>query len=325
MQGVAGQLLTFWGELGFAVPPFPFIAHTRGWDAEDMERNVRQVKASEALRTASAELVERALDFWKILDQHRGEIEKPMERSGRKAQRLAAAPEETSMTDRLGDREGLREGALRGAHGGRRPRSSPTTSSTGWPATPPIGGEWHGRDAVLRAFAKREFGLGAADWGYEEVWRDWYEADERVIVEIRERSWLRSAPEDRARPAHVRRDPLPRRSHLRDARLQRRAPLRGVPPPPSRAAEVRSLGIVEEEAAGDRSLLRRKNRVMRLRRDRSPAAGTQRLDCIQRSMRARSTGSVWPPPARTASWKARRSKRAPSRCSASARSARISS
>ena len=56
---------------------------------------------------------------------------------------------------------------------------------------PPLGGEWRGRDAVLRAFAKREFGLGAADWGYEEVWRDWYEADERVIVEIRERSWLR--------------------------------------------------------------------------------------------------------------------------------------
>jgi multimeric flavodoxin WrbA len=94
VQGVAGQLLTFWGELGFAVPPFPFIAHTRGWDAEDMERNVRQVKASEALRVASGELVERALDFWKILDRHRDEIAKPMERSGRKAQRLAAEPEE---------------------------------------------------------------------------------------------------------------------------------------------------------------------------------------------------------------------------------------
>ena len=61
---------------------------------------------------------------------------------------------------------------------------------------PPIGGEWQGRDAVLRAFAKREFGLGAADWGYEELWRDWHEADERVIVEIRERSWLRSASQD---------------------------------------------------------------------------------------------------------------------------------
>jgi ketosteroid isomerase-like protein len=61
---------------------------------------------------------------------------------------------------------------------------------------PPLGGEWRGREAVLRAFAGREFGLGAADWGYQEVWRDWYAADERVIVEIRERSWLASAPDD---------------------------------------------------------------------------------------------------------------------------------
>ncbi len=61
---------------------------------------------------------------------------------------------------------------------------------------PPIGGEWHGREAVLRAFTNREFGLGAADWGYEDVWRDWYDADDRVIVEIRERSWLKHAPDD---------------------------------------------------------------------------------------------------------------------------------
>jgi ketosteroid isomerase-like protein len=38
--------------------------------------------------------------------------------------------------------------------------------------------------------------LGAADWGYEDVWRDWYDAEERVIVEIRERSWLKSHPKD---------------------------------------------------------------------------------------------------------------------------------
>jgi ketosteroid isomerase-like protein len=61
---------------------------------------------------------------------------------------------------------------------------------------PPIGGEWRGREAVLRAFAGREFGLGQADWGYEDLERVWYEAEDRVIVEIRERSWLRSAPED---------------------------------------------------------------------------------------------------------------------------------
>jgi ketosteroid isomerase-like protein len=61
---------------------------------------------------------------------------------------------------------------------------------------PPIGGEWRGRDAVLRAFERRESGLGPADWGYEDLERTWYDADDRVIVEIRERSWLKSAPAD---------------------------------------------------------------------------------------------------------------------------------
>jgi ketosteroid isomerase-like protein len=61
---------------------------------------------------------------------------------------------------------------------------------------PPIGGEWRGRDAVIRALANREPGLGAADWAYEDVWREWYEAEDRVIVEIRERSWLEPAPAD---------------------------------------------------------------------------------------------------------------------------------
>jgi ketosteroid isomerase-like protein len=60
---------------------------------------------------------------------------------------------------------------------------------------PPLGGEWRGRDAVLRAFSNREFGLGPGFQG-EDVWREWYEADERVIIEIRERSWLPSAPAD---------------------------------------------------------------------------------------------------------------------------------
>lgn len=61
---------------------------------------------------------------------------------------------------------------------------------------PRIGGEWRGRDAVLDALWNREPGLGAADWGSEDVWRVWYEADDRVIVEIREKSWLKSAPTD---------------------------------------------------------------------------------------------------------------------------------
>jgi ketosteroid isomerase-like protein len=61
---------------------------------------------------------------------------------------------------------------------------------------PPLGGEWKGRAAVLRAMSNREPGLGAADWGYEDLARDWYDADDRVIVEIRERSWLKPHPAD---------------------------------------------------------------------------------------------------------------------------------
>src|SRR5207253_3242558 len=104
IQAVAGAMFTFWAELGFVFPPFPFIAHSRGWDAEDMV-------------------------YW-----------------------VAGAPR--------------------------------------------IGGEWRGREAVLDALWNREPGLGAADWGYEDVWREWYEAEERVIVEVRERSWLKSDPKD---------------------------------------------------------------------------------------------------------------------------------
>jgi len=61
---------------------------------------------------------------------------------------------------------------------------------------PPIGGEWRGRERVLDALWNREPGLGPADWGSQDLWRNWYEADERVIVEIRERSWLKSDPND---------------------------------------------------------------------------------------------------------------------------------
>ena len=87
VQGVVGGLLTFWAELGFVYPRFPFIAHTRGWDAEDMDTNVRLVQASDSLRLAAAELVERGIDFWRLIDRNR-DVEKPMERSGRKAHPL---------------------------------------------------------------------------------------------------------------------------------------------------------------------------------------------------------------------------------------------
>src|ERR1700722_15212098 len=73
-----------------------------------------------------------------------------------------------------------------------------TDDVTYWVAgEPPIGGLWRGREAVVGAFANRGFGLGAADWGYEELRRDWSApGDDRVVVEIHEKSWLKSDPSD---------------------------------------------------------------------------------------------------------------------------------
>lgn len=66
-----------------------------------------------------------------------------------------------------------------------------------WVAGPPgLGGEWQGREAVIHSMSNREQGLGSADWGYEDVSRRWQETETGVMVEIRERSWLKSAPED---------------------------------------------------------------------------------------------------------------------------------
>ena len=98
IQAVAGNMFTFWAELGFVFPPFPFIAHSRGWDAEDMENNVRQVRASEQLREAAYELLDRAIDFWTIIDRHKAEMDKPMERAGRKANTLPEPEELEEIT-----------------------------------------------------------------------------------------------------------------------------------------------------------------------------------------------------------------------------------
>ncbi len=86
VQEVAGGMLTFWSELGFMFPQFPFIAHSRGWDAEDMENNVRKVRASSALKSAAEDLAARSLVMWKVVDASSNLIEHPMERTGRKAQ-----------------------------------------------------------------------------------------------------------------------------------------------------------------------------------------------------------------------------------------------
>lgn len=87
VQDVAGHLLGFYSELGFQFPQFPYIAHSRGWSAEDMERNVLHVQQSEELRRGARELVHRCVDFARLMLQYCGAVEKT-ERGGRKAHRL---------------------------------------------------------------------------------------------------------------------------------------------------------------------------------------------------------------------------------------------
>ncbi|HMS17447.1 MAG TPA: NAD(P)H-dependent oxidoreductase, partial [Planctomycetota bacterium] len=63
VQAVAGQMMLFFGELGMQFPQFPFIAHSRGWTAEDMERNIEVVKRSEDLHNGARALLDRCLDL----------------------------------------------------------------------------------------------------------------------------------------------------------------------------------------------------------------------------------------------------------------------
>jgi len=61
VQGVVGQMLTFFAELGCQFPQHPFIAHSRGWAAEDMENNIRYVEESTELRDGARGLVRRSV------------------------------------------------------------------------------------------------------------------------------------------------------------------------------------------------------------------------------------------------------------------------
>jgi nitrite reductase/ring-hydroxylating ferredoxin subunit/multimeric flavodoxin WrbA len=84
IQLVVGQMMGFFSELGFLFPPFPYIAHSLGWNAENMERNVRYVKRSALLRKGAKELVRRAIEMSRAVLEI-GVCAPTVERAGRKA------------------------------------------------------------------------------------------------------------------------------------------------------------------------------------------------------------------------------------------------
>ncbi len=95
IQSVAGQMLGFFTELGCHIPQYAYIAHSRGWSAEDMERNVAVVQRSEELRVAAGALVERGVELAQRLLAT--EAKSPI-RGGRKGQLLRSA--EAALAER---------------------------------------------------------------------------------------------------------------------------------------------------------------------------------------------------------------------------------
>ena len=61
VQAVAGQMMSFFGQLGFFFPQDPFIGHSRGWAAEDMNNNIEHVRSSGELKKEARQLAERAV------------------------------------------------------------------------------------------------------------------------------------------------------------------------------------------------------------------------------------------------------------------------
>lgn len=65
IQQVAGQMMCFFTDLGFTFPPFSFLGWSRGWTAEDMDKNILQFKKSEYIKRTSIEIVDNCVEVLK--------------------------------------------------------------------------------------------------------------------------------------------------------------------------------------------------------------------------------------------------------------------
>ncbi len=95
IQAVAGQMLGFFAELGFLFPTLPYIAHSRGWSAEDMENNIAYVKTHEELHEGARDLARRAVEFAKVVLDHHETKDRIAVRGGRKGVAIDHEKDET--------------------------------------------------------------------------------------------------------------------------------------------------------------------------------------------------------------------------------------
>jgi hypothetical protein len=80
-------MLGFFAEIGFHFPQFPYIAHSRGWSAEDMENNMVAVRDSKVLHEGAQALAGRCVSMATLMLG--GALDDTIyARGGRKAHRL---------------------------------------------------------------------------------------------------------------------------------------------------------------------------------------------------------------------------------------------
>jgi nitrite reductase/ring-hydroxylating ferredoxin subunit/multimeric flavodoxin WrbA len=71
VQHVAGELLSFWSQLGLVFGKFPFVGWSRGWYAEDMENNVPASASSQAFKQDIMRTVRGAVEMSRLVKRSR--------------------------------------------------------------------------------------------------------------------------------------------------------------------------------------------------------------------------------------------------------------
>jgi nitrite reductase/ring-hydroxylating ferredoxin subunit/multimeric flavodoxin WrbA len=71
IQHVAGELLSFWSQLGCVFGKFPFVGWSRGWYAEDTENNHREEMNSKAFQQDIMRTVNGAVEMSRLVKKSR--------------------------------------------------------------------------------------------------------------------------------------------------------------------------------------------------------------------------------------------------------------
>lgn len=73
IQHVAGEMMSFWSQLGFLFGKFPFVGWSRGWYAEDMENNYEKMVSEQGagMKTDIKKMVNGAVLLSKLLRENR--------------------------------------------------------------------------------------------------------------------------------------------------------------------------------------------------------------------------------------------------------------